>query len=87
MGDEPTGERKFAEFVSYHVFGNENREMGFSVVYAEGVSDEFGNDRARAGPGLDDGLAAGSVERVDLLEELGVHVGSLLDGTGHTVSK
>lgn len=77
-------EGEFPELVSDHVFGNEDRKVRFSVVYAEGVSDELRNDGTVAGPSLDNGLLAGSVELLDLAEEASVDVGSLLEGAGHT---
>lgn len=85
VSGELAREGEFPELVADHVFSNEDRKVRLSVVYAEGVSDELRNDGTVAGPGLDDGLLAGSVELFDLREEAFVDVGSLLEGTGHTL--
>lgn len=84
MSGELAREGEFPELVAYHVFGDEDRKVRLSIVYAEGVSDELRNDGTVAGPGLDDGLAAGNVEFFNLSEETCVDVGSLLEGAGHT---
>lgn len=84
MSGELAREGEFPELVSDHVFGDEDRKVRLSVVDPEGVSDEFRNDSAVAGPSLDDGLLAGSVELLNLAEEAIVDVGSLLEGAGHT---
>jgi hypothetical protein len=84
VSGEPARKGEFPEFVSDHVFGNEDRKVRFSVVYAEGVSNELRNDGAVAGPSLDNGLLAGNIELLDFAEEASVDVGSLLEGAGHT---
>jgi hypothetical protein len=84
VSGELAREGEFPELVSDHVFGDEDRKVRLSIVYAEGVSDELRNDGAVAGPSLDDGLLAGSVELFDFGEEAIVDVGSLLEGAGHT---
>ncbi len=86
VSGELAREGEFPELVADHVFSNEDRKVRLSVVYAEGVSDELRNDGTVAGPSLDDGLLAGSVELLDLAEEACVDVGSLLEGAGHTVA-
>lgn len=84
MSGELAREGKFPELVSDHIFSDEDRKVCFSIVYAEGVSDELRNDGAVAGPSLDDGLLAGSGKLLNLGEETCVDVGSLLEGAGHT---
>src|SRR5690606_36726845 len=48
-----TGQSEFAEFMSNHVFGYENRHVCFAVMNSDCQPHEIREDCAAAGPGLD----------------------------------
>src|SRR3990172_2167543 len=76
---EATGERKLAQLVADHVFGNEHLDVRLAVVNHERVADELGNDRAPASPGGDRFLDAGIVLSLDLGVELRIDKRSLFE--------
>ena len=45
---------EFAEFVTYHVFGDVDGNEFVAVMDSEGMTDEFGGDHRGAAPGFDD---------------------------------
>ena len=67
---EDAGGRKLTQLVAHHVFGNENRDEGFTVVNGEGVPDKVRSDHGATAPGLDGLLVARLDRRVDLSEKL-----------------
>lgn len=70
VSDESASERKFAEFVSDHVFRYENGNVILAIVDAEGVTYELRGDSRTSRPGLDDGFFARLVENHDFSREL-----------------
>src|SRR5688572_25040812 len=80
---ERAGRGEFAELVPDHVFLHEHLQELVPVVHFERVPDELGDDRARAGPGLDGLLRAILVELGNLLEEFLVNVGSFFAASAH----
>src|SRR5215213_5565492 len=50
MSFEQTRRRKFAKFMSDHIFGNEDRYMAFAVVHAKGQADHIWRDRRTPRP-------------------------------------
>ena len=45
MTTEITGWRKLAQFVAYHIFGDENRDKSFAIVYGNGFSHHIGDNQ------------------------------------------
>src|SRR6266704_3005192 len=62
--------RELAELVSDHVFLHEHLDELVPVVDLERVPDEFGDDRARATPGLERLFGAALVEHPHAVEQL-----------------
>lgn len=58
MSFERAGQRKFAELVTDHIFGNINRDVLLTVMNRDSVTDKFREYGRRAGPGLQDFLFA-----------------------------
>ncbi len=52
-----------------HVLSHVHRHMLAAVVDGKGVTNEFGEDRGGASPGLDDLLLAGSVHCFNVLQK------------------
>ncbi len=71
---EDAGGRKLTQLVAHHVFGDENRDEGFSVVNGEVMTDEVRSDHGATAPGLDGLLIAGFDCCIDLAEELLIDV-------------
>ena len=84
VSGEATCERKLSELVSDHVLRDEDRDVNFSIVHTEGVTDELRHDRRTARPCLQDRLATGLIESGDFLCELRIDIGSLLEATCHS---
>src|SRR3546814_7940424 len=80
---EGLGRGELAELVADHGLGDVHGHVLATVVDSDGVTHHVGDDRGPAGPRLDDLLLALLVERVDLLQEVVVDEGALLEGTGH----
>src|SRR5580692_9186424 len=57
-----------------------------AVVHGDGVPDHVRDDGGAAGPGLDDLLVPAGVQDVDLLQQMVVDEGSLLQATRHVSS-
>lgn len=51
---ECAGGGEFAEFVSYHIFGDVHGDEFVTVVYSEGMTYELGSYHGGAAPRLDD---------------------------------
>ena len=72
------GRNEFAQLMSDHVFGNENGNVLLTVVDAERMPHEIGNDRRSSGPSLDELLFALIVQFEHLFEKVIVHEKSFL---------
>src|SRR5437870_9572126 len=80
---EGAGEGELAQLVTDHRLGDVHRYVLATVVDGDGVPDHVGDHRRAARPRLDDPLLAARVEVVDLLEQVPVDEGALLEGTSH----
>ena len=67
MTFECSRKSKFTQFVSYHVFGNEDRFESAAIVNIDGVAHEFWCDSGTPGPSLDRLLFATFVHLINLL--------------------
>src|SRR5882724_2241731 len=76
---EDARHREFAELVSDHVLGHVHRYVLLAVVYGHRQPDEVGDDGRAPRPGLDRPLVIRAARRVDLLHQVVVHEGTLLD--------
>src|SRR5262249_28313294 len=83
--ERPRG-RELAELVTHHVLGDEDRDELPAVVHREGVPHELGKDGGPARPGLHHLLLVPLDEVLDLLQEVRVHEGALLDRTCHVLA-
>src|SRR5467141_2151398 len=80
---EDARQRELPELVSHHVFRDVYRDVLLSVVDRDGQPDEIRQDRGAARPGLDRALVARRARRTDLLHQMVVHEGTLLDRASH----
>src|SRR5690606_37145415 len=78
-----TGRCELAKLVTYHVLGNENRDMLVAVMHAEGNTHELRQDGRAAAPDLDHIVAAGCEGLLGLLEHVAVDKRPLPDWPGH----
>src|SRR5262249_39425986 len=74
------------ELVTHHVLGDVDRDELVPVVDRERVPDELGRDRGPTRPRLEHATLVHAVQRLELLQELRVHVRTLLDRTAHAPS-
>ena len=81
---EHSRKREFAQFVSHHVFSDENRIENLTVVHEEGLPDKFRSDCGTARPGLNWPLDSGIVDFVDLFEEVLLDERPLFERSAHT---
>src|SRR5688572_17386985 len=79
MALEDARQRELAELVPDHVLGHVDRHVLLAVVHRQREADEVRHHRRAARPGLDRALVAGAARLVDLLHEVVVHEGTLLD--------
>ncbi len=70
--------RKFAELVTNHVFGHENRLEILSVMNQKRVADKIRRYHRAPRPGLDRFLRARIVHLIDLLQKMRFDEGSFL---------
>src|SRR5690606_1697917 len=75
--------RELTELVADHRLGDIHRHVLATVVHGDGVAHHVGEDRAAARPGLDDPLLALLVQLVDLLQQVVVDEGTLLQAARH----
>src|SRR6266853_1741239 len=80
---ENSRQSEFAQLVPYHVLRDVHRDVLLSVVDRDGQSDEIRQDRGTARPGLDRALVVRCARRADLLHQMVVHEGTLLDRASH----
>jgi hypothetical protein len=80
---EDTGWCKLPKLVAYHVFGDENRDEGASVMNIESMPHEIGGNRRAARPGFDRLLDIVLVEFVDFLEEFPLDERTFFEGACH----
>ena len=78
-----TGGSKLAQLVTNHVLGNIYRNMLAAIVYCDGVTDELGEDRGSARPGLEDLLLALFVHFNDSFDKLRSHKRAFLNTSAH----
>src|SRR5207302_1948007 len=74
---------EFAQLVPHHVFRDVYRDVLLAVVDGDGQPDEIWQNRGAARPGLDRALIARRARRADLLHQMVVHKGTLLDRASH----
>ena len=74
MTGEGTGEDELTELVADHIFSDEDRDKGSSVVDGNGVFNEIREDSGTSGPGLDDFLLAGLILILNSLQEFGIAI-------------
>src|SRR5262249_29375321 len=86
VADEGAGGGELAQLVAHHVLGHEHRDELPAVVHREGVPHELGEDGGPARPGLHHLLLVPLDEVLDLLQEVRVHEGALLDRTCHVLA-
>src|SRR5712692_383850 len=80
---ENAGQREFTKLVPDHVFRDVYRDVLLAVVHGDGQPDEIGQNGGAPRPGLDRALVARRACRVDLLHQVMVHEGTLLDRASH----
>ena len=80
---ECAGRGKFTQLVADHILGDIDRHMLAAVVDGDGVADKVGENRGRAGPGLDDLLVVAVVELDNLLVKTVKHIRPFLYGSAH----
>ncbi len=64
---EIAGRRKLTEFMTYHVFRDEDRDKLVSVMHGEGVAYEIRRDHRPAGPGFNHRLFVRRNHRLDFI--------------------
>lgn len=67
---ERSGQRKFAQSMSHHVFSDENRVEHFPIVNGKREPDEIRGDHRSAGPSLDRRLCVGRLRLLNLVQEV-----------------
>src|SRR5467141_932954 len=80
---ENASQGEFAQFVPHHVFRDVHRDVLLAVVDRDGEPDEIRQNRGAPRPGLDRTLVACRARRADLLHQMVVHEGTLLDRASH----
>ena len=80
---EGTGGNELTQLVANHVLSHIHRHMLAAVVDGKGVTNEFGEDRGGAAPGLDDLLLAGSVHRFNVLHKSSLDERSFFNASTH----
>ena len=70
--------RKFAEFMTDHVLGNENRIKRLSIMHQKRVADKIRRHHRAPRPRFDRFLYARTVHLVDLLQKMQLDEGSFL---------
>src|SRR3954451_8721849 len=83
---EGAGGGELAELVPDHRLGDVHGHVLAPVVHGDGVADHVGDDRGAARPRLDDPLLVAGVEVVDLLQQVIVDEGALLQAARHAIS-
>ena len=83
MAAEGTGGSKLAELVTDHIFLDINGNVLAAVLDRDGVTDEGGEDRGAAAPGLEDLLLAGLVQFFDSLDKLRGNKRAFFDASAH----
>lgn len=69
----------------YHIFGNEDRSMDFSVMNTEGVSDEFRSDCTGPGPCFDNSFLSRLIKPFYFLYKASVYIWSFFKTTCHSI--
>src|SRR5712691_7164858 len=83
MALEDARQRELPQLVPHHVFRDVHRDVLLAVVDRDGQSDEIRQNRGAPRPGLDRALVACGARRADLLHQMVVHEGTLLDRASH----
>src|SRR5712691_8161521 len=83
MALEDARQRELPELVSHHVFRDVHRDVLLAVVDRDGQPDEIRQNRGAPRPSLDRALVACRARRADLLHQMVVHEGALLDRASH----
>src|SRR6195952_6164729 len=79
-------QREFAELVADHLVGHVHGDVLLAVVDRDRQSDEIGQDRRAARPGLDRLLVFGGTRPLDLRREVMVDERALLERTSHVAA-
>jgi len=85
MSLEFAGGNELAELMANHVLGDEDGDVGLSIVDAERVAHEFRGDGAGPGPSADDFLLARGLHGLHLLEKFRIDVDSFFKTSAHSV--
>src|SRR5712692_8158158 len=80
---EDARQRELPELVSHHVFRDVHRDVLLAVVDRDGEPDEIRQNRGAPRPGLDRTLVVCRARRADLLHQMVVYEGTLLDRASH----
>src|SRR5690606_35999873 len=83
VAPEEAGGRELAQLVTDHVLRDVDRDELVAVVHRQRMADELRRDRRGTSPRLEDALLASLVHLLDLRQQLGVDVRSLLDRSCH----
>ena len=78
MPTERSGGRKFTQFVTYHVFGNVDRDMSPTIVHRDGMTYHLREDSACATPGSNDLLVPALIHVLHAFEQLRFYEGTFL---------
>ena len=73
---ERSGGCKFTQFVTYHVFGNVDRDMSPTIVHRDGMTYHLREDSACATPGSNDLFVSALIHILHTLEQLRLYVGA-----------
>src|SRR3982750_2478277 len=79
-------QREFAELVADHLVGHVHGNVLLAVVHGDRQTDEIGQDRRAARPGLDRLFVLGGARLLDLRREVMVDERALLERTSHVAS-
>src|SRR6266699_5554898 len=80
---ENSRQGEFAQLVPHHVLRDVHRDVLLAVVDRDGQPDEIRQNRGAPRPGLDRALVVCRARRADLLHQMVVHEGTLLDRASH----
>src|SRR5688572_17348543 len=77
---------ELSELMPHHVLGDEDRNELPAVVHREREPHRIRDDGGAARPGLDDLLRARRLRGLDLLHQVAVHEGTLLNASRHRLT-
>src|ERR1035437_8245047 len=80
---ESAGQRKLAELVADHVFGDIHRDVLLAVMHSDGQANEIRQNRRTTRPRLDRALVACRANRLNFFDQVGIDKRALFNGTSH----